>query len=103
MFLIDEKRSGDVLLIDIKFAELEDDVECASLTKLTKLVKKLSNLTRIGKEKRHRLISHSLTYFVELIGRLGFHFVKSLTGLTNGLAMDGAQSKEEKVAVGFFG
>ena len=55
MLLIDGKPSGDVLLIDRKLVELEDDAEYASLPKLTKLMKKPSNLTRTGKEKLETL------------------------------------------------
>ena len=92
---------------------LEDDAECASfpkltelvrLSNLTELVKKPSNLTRTGKEKPHRPISHSLTCFVEPIGRPRFCFVEGLTGgLTNGLAMGGAELRGREVVVGFFG
>ena len=79
---------------------MEDDAECASLPKLTKLVKKPSNLTRTGKEKPHRSIFHSLTRFVEPIGRPRFRFAE---GLTDGLAMGGAESIGGEVAVGFSG
>ena len=83
---------------------MEDDAECASLPKLIELVKKPSNLTRTGKEKPHRLISHSLARFVELIGRPRFRFVEGLTGgLIDGLAMGGAESRGGEVAVGFSG
>ena len=67
MLLIKSKHSGNILLIDKKLAVLEDDAKCiflpkltglkgntkcASPLKLTELVKKPSNLTRIGKEKQ---------------------------------------------------
>ena len=41
ILLINSKYNGNVLFIDRKLAELEDDAECASLLKLTKLVKNL--------------------------------------------------------------
>ena len=103
MLLIDRALNGGVLLIDKALIELENGAECASLSKLTELVKKPSNLTRIGKEKLHRLISYSLARFVEPIGRPQFCFVEGLTGLTDGLAMGGAKLRGEKVAVGFSG
>ena len=84
-----------------KFTELEDDAEYASLLKLTELVKKSSNLIRIGKEKSHRPISHSLTYFVEPARRPCFCFVEDLAGLTDGLAMGGAKSRRKEIAIGF--
>ena len=68
MLLIDREISGNVLLLDRKLAELKDDAECAFLPKLTKLMKKASNLTRIGKKKPHYLISHFLACFDELVG-----------------------------------
>ena len=46
-----QKTGGNVPLIDRAFAKLEDNAKCASLPKLTELVKKPSNLTRTGKEK----------------------------------------------------
>ena len=116
MPLIDREHNGDVLLLDKKFAKLEDDAECASLSKftelendtkyaslpkLTELVKKSFNLTKTVKEKSHRLISHFLACFVELVGRPCFCFVEGLTGLTDGLAMGGAKLREREVAVGF--
>ena len=64
------------------------------------LVKKPSNLTRTGKEKPHRPISHSLTRFVEPTGRPRFRFAE---GLTDGLAMGGAELRGGEVAVGFSG
>ena len=92
---------------------MEDDAECTSLPMLTKLVrlsnltelvKKPSNLTRTGKEKTDRPISHSLTRFVEPIGWPRFRFAESLTGgLIDGLAMSGAESRGGEVAVGFSG
>ena len=51
VLLINSKHSGDLLLIERELAELEDNAEYASLPKLTKLVKKLSNLIRTGKKK----------------------------------------------------
>ena len=118
MLLIDSKHSGNVLLIDGKLAELEDDSECvslpkfteleddaeyASLPKLTKLVKKPSNLTRTEKKKPHCPISHSLACFIELVGPPCFRFAEDLVGLTIGLAMGGAESRGKEVAVGFSG
>ena len=92
---------------------MKDDAECISLPKLTELVKlpnltelvkKPSNLTKTGKEKPHCPISHSLTCFIELIGRLCFRFTEGLTGgLTDGLAMGGAELRGGEVAVGFSG
>ena len=102
MPLIDREHNGNMLLIDRKLAELEEDAECASLPKLTKLMKKSSNLTKIVKKKSHCPISHSLACFVEPIGRLCFCFVESLAGLTGGLAINRAALREEKVAIGFF-
>ena len=103
MLLIGSKHSGNMLLIDKKFAKLKYDAECASLPKFTKLVKKSSNLTRTRKEKLHHPISNSLAHFVEPAGRPCFHFVEGLAGLTDGLAIDGVELREEKVAVGFSG
>ena len=83
---------------------LEDDAECAPLPKLTKLVKKPSNLTRTGKEKLHCPISHSLACFVEPVGWPRFYFAEGLTGgLTDGLAIGKAKSSEKEIAVGFSG
>ena len=103
MLLINSKQSGNVLFIDRKLAELEDDAEYASFPKLTKLVKKHSNLTRTGKKKLHRPISHSLAHFVEPIGQPCFHFTKSLASLTDGLAMGKTELRGREIAVGFFG
>ena len=103
MLLIDSKHNGNVLLIYRKLAELEDDAECAPLSKITKLVKKLSNLTRTGKEKYHCPIFYLLTCFVEPIRRLCFCFAESLADLTDGLVMGGAKLKGKDIAVGFFG
>ena len=72
MLFIHSKHNGNVLLIDRKLAELKDDAECASFPKLTKLVKKTSNLTRTGKKKPHRPISHSLACFTEFDGQTRF-------------------------------
>ena len=74
VLLIDRKRSGNVLLIDRELAELEDDAESTSLSKLIQLVKKLSNLTRTRKEKPHWPIFYFLTCFVELVRRPCFYF-----------------------------
>ena len=41
MLLIDRKYSGNILLIDKELTKLEIDAECASLPKLTELVKNL--------------------------------------------------------------
>ena len=91
-----------MLLIDRKLARLKNDDECAIFPKLTELVKKSSNLTRIGEKKPYHPISYSLTYFIELVRRLCFYFAESLTGLTNGLAMRGAELKRAKVASVFY-
>ena len=67
-------------------------------------MKKPSNLTKTGKKKSYRPISYFLVCFVELIGRLYFCFAKGLTGsLTDGLAIDRAESRGGKVAIGFSG
>ena len=86
-----------------KFTELEDDAEYAFLPKLIELVKKRFNLTRIGKEKFHCPISHSLAYFVEPDGQPRFCFSEALAGLTDGLAIGGAESRGEEVAVSYSG
>ena len=88
-------------LIDRELAELENNAKCASFPKLTELMQKPFNLTIIKKEKPHYPISHSLTYYVESIRRPCFCFVEALIGLTDGLAMGGAESREEKVVVCF--
>ena len=85
--LIDKIPNGNLLLIDRKLAELEDNTEYTSLPKLKELVKKPSNLTRIGKKKPHYPISHSLAYFIELIKRPYFCFAESLTSLIDRLAI----------------
>ena len=103
ILLIERKHSSDELLINRKLVELEDNTECASPSKLTKLVKKLSNLTRIGKEKPHHPISHSLTYFIKSVRWLYFHFAEGLIGLIDSLAMGKVKLKRGKVAVGFSG
>ena len=106
MPLIDREHTDNVLLIDREFAELKNDAECASLPKLTKLVKKLFNPTRLGKEKPHCPISHSLTRFAEPDRWPHFCFVEnltSLTGLIDDLAIGGAESRVKEVAIGFFG
>ena len=103
VLFINSKHSGNVLLIDKKLAELENNAECASFAKFTELVKKPSNLTRTGKKTSHCGISHSLACFVEPVRRPCFRFVEGLAGLTDGLAMGGAKSKREEIAVSFFG
>ena len=100
---MNRERSCNVLFINKEPAKLEDDTECASLPKLTKLVKKLSNLTKIGKKKPQCPISHSLTHFIEPIEQPCFCFAKGLMGLTDSLAMSGAKLREEEVVVGFSG
>ena len=92
-----------MLLIDRKLTKLENNAEYASLLKLTKLVKKLSNLTRIRKKKPHCPISYLLACFVEPVRRSRFCFVEGLAGLTDNLTMGGAELKGEEVAIGFFG
>ena len=82
--------------------ELDGGMKCASFLKLTELVKKPSNLNRIGKEKSYCLISHSLACFVEPIRRLCFCFAEGLAGLTDGLAMGGAELSKKEIVVGFF-
>ena len=103
VLLLDSKHSGDVLLINRKLVELENDAECKSFLKLTELVKKPSNLTRTGKEKPHCPISHSLSRFIEPIRCPRFYFIEDLAGLTDGLAIGGAELRGEEIAVGFFG
>ena len=90
-------------LINKVLAELEDDAEYAYLPKLTELVKKPSNLTKIRKEKLYCSISHSLAHFFEPVRRPCFCFVKALTGLIDGFAIGGAELRKKKVAVSFFG
>ena len=114
--LLDGKQSGDVVLINKRLAELEDDAEFASfpklkelennaeytsLPKLTELVKKHFNLTRTEKEKSHRPISHFLACIIKPIRRPCFLFAESLAGLTDGLVMSGAKLKRREVVVGF--
>ena len=65
LLLIDKKFGGDQLLIDKELANLKNDVKCVFFPKLTKLLKKLFNLTRTGKKKHHCPISYSLACFVE--------------------------------------
>ena len=103
VLLIDSEHSGDVPFIYRKLAELEDDAECASFSKLTEFVKKLSNLTRTGKKNPYRPISHSLNCFIMPIKWLCFSFTEGLVGLTDGLAIDTMELRGGKVAVGFFG
>ena len=99
---MDKDLGGNMLLIDKKLAKLEDDTKCVSLSKFTELVKKPSNLTRIGKEKSYCLISHSLACFVEPVRQPRFCFAKSLMGLTDNLAIGRAKLREREIAVGFF-
>ena len=101
VLFIDSKHSGNMLLIDRKLAKLENDAKCASLPKLTELVKKPSNLTRTGKKKPHCPISYSLACFVESVGRPRFYFVEGLVDLTDSLAMGEAESRGREIAVGF--
>ena len=101
VLLINRAFSNGILLIDRTLAKLEDNAKCASLPKLRELVKKPSNLTRTGKEKPHRLISHSLAQFVEPIGRLCFCFAESLMGLNDALAIDRAELKGGEIAIIF--
>ena len=103
ILLLDSKHSGNVLLIDKELVELEDDAECASLLKLTEFMKKHFKQTKTGKEKPHRSISNSFAYFDEPVGRPCFCFTEAWVGLTDGLAMGGAESKKEKVTINFFG
>ena len=97
------KIGGGVPLISRKLVKLEDDVECASLPKLIKFVKKPFNLTKIEKKKLHCPISYFLACFVEFIERLCFCFVKNLKNLTDGLAMGGAELRRGEIIIGFFG
>ena len=83
-----------------KFTELENNAEYASFPKLTELVKKLSNLTKTGKEKLHCLISY-LSCFVEPIGWPHFCFAEGFMGLTDSLAIGGVELRREEIAVGF--
>ena len=103
VLLIDSKHSGNVLLIDRKLAELEDDVEYASFLKFTELVKKPSILTKTGKKKPHCPIFYFFAYFIEPVRQLCFCFAENLAGLTDSLAIGGAESRGEEVAVDFFG
>ena len=99
--LIDREYNGNMLLIDRELEELKDDAEYVFLSKLTELVKKSSNLTRIGKEKPHCRIFYSLAYFIELFGQPCFCIAEGLAGLTNSLAMDRAELRGREIAVGF--
>ena len=101
--LIDREHSSNVLFIVRELAELENDAQYSSLPKLKELIKKFSNLTWTGKKKPHCPISHSLTCFVEFIGRPCFYFAEGLAGLTDGLAIGGAESRVWEVAIGFSG
>ena len=100
--LLNGKHSGDMLLIDRKLAELKDDAKYASFPKLTELVKKLFNLTRTGKKKPYCPISH-LVCFVKPVEWPHFHFAEGLAGLTDDLAIGGAELRREEVTVGFSG
>ena len=99
--LINRENSGNVLLINRELAILGDGSECASLLKLTELMKKPSNLIKTEKEKLHRPISYFLTRFVELIRRICFCFAENLMGLTDSLAIGRAKLRGRKVAIGF--
>ena len=68
MLLINSKFSGNLLLIDRKLLELEDDAQCTSLSKFTKLVKKPSNLT---KTRKKNLIAQYLIPWLVLLSLLG--------------------------------
>ena len=103
ILFIDWKCSDNILLINRKHIELKDDAKCISLSKLIKLVKKPSNLTRTGKEKPHCPISYSLTFFVKRVRRPCFCFAESLMGLTYSLAIGKAESRKKEVAVSFSG
>ena len=100
MLLIDKKLRDSVLFINRELAELKEDTKYAPLLKLTKLVKKSSNLTKTGKEKLYRLITHSLACFIEFVRWSCFCFAK---GLTDGLSISRARSRGGIVAVGFSG
>ena len=99
--LINRKLSDNILLIDKDLTKLEDDAKCAFLVKLIELVKKPFNLIKTEKEKPHHPISHLLACFVESVRQPRFCFAEGLSGLTDGLAICGAELKGRKVAVGF--
>ena len=101
MPLIDSKHNGNMLLINRKLVELENDAEYASFPKLIKLVKKPFNLIKTGKEESHYPISYFLTCLVELVRQLYFCFAEGLMGLTDGLAIGKTELRGEEVAVGF--
>ena len=103
LLLIDIELSSNLLLINKELAELQNDAQGASLLKLTELAKKLFKFTKIRKEKPYSPISYSLTCFIELVTRPRFCFAKGLAGLTDVLAMSGAESRGEEVAICFFG
>ena len=103
MLLIDSKHNGNMLLIDRKLVELENDFEYASFPKLTKLVKKSSNLTITEKKKPHHPIFHFLARFIEPVRRLCFCFAEGLVGLTDSLAIGITEFRGEEFAVGFSG
>ena len=103
VLLIDRKHNSNMLLIDRKIVELQDDAECASLPKLTELMKKPTNLTRTRQEKPHRPLFHSLAYFVWLVRQPRFCFAEGLAGLTDGFAMGGAELREREIAIVFSG
>ena len=89
------------MLINKESIKLEKDTKYAFFLKFTKLVKKSSNLIKIGKEKPHWLrhpISHFFAHFDELVGRSCFCLVE---GLTDNLAIDRKESRGGKVVVDF--
>ena len=103
ILFIHRKSGGNVLFIDRELAGLEYDADYACLLKLTKLIKKPSNLIKTEKKKPHCPIFYSLTCFIEPIGRPYFCFAEGLAALTDSFAMDGAKSRKRKVVVSFFG
>ena len=104
ILLMNREHNSDVLLIDRAPAHWKMMLNVHLSQSFTKLVKKPSNLTRTGKEKSHRPISHSLAHFVEPIRRPCFRFAEGLTsGFTDGLAIGRAESRGGEVAVGFSG
>ena len=81
--------------------KLEDNVEFASFSKLTKLVKKSFNLIKMEKKKPqwlYSLISYFFPCFVELIERPWFCLTE---GLTNDLAISRVKLKGDEVTIGF--
>ena len=84
---INRVPNSGMLLIDGELAELKNDAECATLPKITELVKKSFNLTRIGKDKPHCPIFHFLACFVKPIRWLRFSLTECLIDLTHNLAI----------------